>query len=237
MILRVLSTEWLKIRRKWIWLLVVLGPLGAVGLQVVNYGLRYDYLMSLYADDLWLGLTRNVNILMLPSLFIGLAILASLTAGIEHQTNAWKQTLALPVTRSSVFVAKFVLTALLLLVSSSLIVIFTLIFGWLLGLEASPPMTTLLQAAYYPYLAIMPFVALHTGLSTIIANQAVPMTVGIVNLVLATFSLWMPDWMPWIWPHLDNRYDEPLYSVLAGIVTGGLVLLISLVIFVRKDVR
>ncbi|GBF77234.1 hypothetical protein PA598K_05770 [Paenibacillus sp. 598K] len=232
-----LSTEWLKIRRKWIWLLVVLGPLGAVGLQVVNYGLRYDYLMSLYADDLWLGLTRNVNILMLPSLFIGLAILASLTAGIEHQTNAWKQTLALPVTRSSVFVAKFVLTALLLLVSSSLIVIFTLIFGWLLGLEASPPMTTLLQAAYYPYLAIMPFVALHTGLSTIIANQAVPMTVGIVNLVLATFSLWMPDWMPWIWPHLDNRYDEPLYSVLAGIVTGGLVLLISLVIFVRKDVR
>lgn len=235
--LRVLSTEWLKIRRKWIWFLVVLGPLGAVGLQVVNYGLRYDYLMALYADDLWHGLTRNVNIMMLPAMFIGLAILASLTAGIEHQTNAWKQTLALPVSRSAVFLAKFILTAVLLFVSSTLIIIFTIIFGWLLGLEMSPPMTTLLQAAYYPYLAIMPFVALHTGLSTIIANQAVPMTVGIVNLVLATFSLWMPDWMPWIWPHLDNRYDEPLYSVLAGIVTGGLVLLTSLVVFVRKDVR
>ncbi|WP_020618837.1 ABC transporter permease [Paenibacillus daejeonensis] len=235
--LRVLSAEWLKIRRKGIWFLVMLGPLGAVGLQGLNYAIRYDYLMPLYADDPWGRLITNVTMLMLPSMFIGLAILASMNAGIEHQMNAWKQTLALPVKRRDVFLAKFFITSLLLLVSSTLIIAFTLMLGWLLGLEMNPPVVQLLQASYYPYLAIMPFVALQTNLSVLIHNQAVPLTVGILGTVISMFALWLPDWMPWIWPYLENSYGEPLYSVLAGVGTGAVILLIGMLVFNRKDVR
>lgn len=49
----VMASEWLKIRRKGIWLLIALGPLGVVGLQALNFFLRYDYLTKRYADDLW----------------------------------------------------------------------------------------------------------------------------------------------------------------------------------------
>ncbi|MFS0723801.1 ABC transporter permease [Paenibacillus sp. 1P07SE] len=235
--LRVLAAEFLKIRRKWIWFLVLLGPLGAVGLQGINYALRYDYLMPLYADDPWGRLIGNVTGLMLPSMFIGLAILASMNAGIEHQMNAWKQTLALPVSRTHVFLGKFVITALLLLVSSTLIIVFTIILGSLLGHPMKPPLASMLQAAYYPYLAIMPFVALQTWLSTTMHNQALPLTVGILGTVVSMFAYWLPDWMPWRWPLLENQYGDPLYSVLAGVTAGTLILAVGTLEFTRKDVR
>ncbi|GIP38411.1 hypothetical protein J31TS4_16910 [Paenibacillus sp. J31TS4] len=238
MSLRILSAELLKIRRKFIWFLIFLGPIGVVGLQAVNFGLRYDYLVGkVYRDDLWGGLIENVTILMVPTLFIGLAILASMVAGIEHQTNSWKQTLALPVTRTQVFTGKFLLNLLLLLVSTTLVAAGTIVLGIVLGFGTGIPYGVLLKACYYPFLAIVPFIALQNWLSVTFQNQAFPLTVGIAGMVVSMFSIRFGDWFPWKWPYLINAAKEPLYSVACGLAFGLVVLAAGLAHFVRKDVK
>ncbi|WP_274654360.1 ABC transporter permease [Paenibacillus humicola] len=238
MTLRVLSAELLKIRRKMIWFLIFLGPLGVVGLQAVNFGLRYDYLMKIYKADPWGGVFSNVFSLMVPTLFMGLAIITSMTAGIEHQTNAWKMTLALPVTRTQVFTGKFLLNALLLLCSSTLLAAGTAAFGAALGLNMSSlPYVQLLEKAFYPFLAIVPFIALQVWLSVTIQNQAVPLTFGIAGTVFSLFASRFGDAMPYYWPYLVGTADHPLYPVAAGIALGAVLLLAGAVHFARKDVK
>ncbi|MBB6730560.1 ABC transporter permease [Cohnella zeiphila] len=240
MLLRILSAEFLKIRRKWLWVLVVAGPLGVVALQGVNFGLRYDYLVrGKQPGEVWDALIGDVSMLAMPALLMGLAIVASMSAGIEHQMNAWKLTLALPVSKRQVFAGKFVLTALLLLVSSALLVPLSAAFGLTLGLGGgSIPWSDLLTDAFYPYLASMPFIALQAWLSVTMANQAVPLTVGIIGMIVSLFAgARFPDWVPYKWPQLAVSANDPLYAVAAGVAFGIVVFAVGLTEFVRKDVK
>ncbi|MFC5703923.1 ABC transporter permease [Cohnella faecalis] len=238
MILRVLSSEFLKIRKKLIWFLVVLGPFGVVGLQAVNFGLRYEYLVKgQYKDELWSGLIENVSLLMLPAMFIGLAILASMTAGIEHQMNAWKMTLALPVRKTDVFAGKLLLTLALLFVSCSLLIPFTAALGWALGFRMNVPWELMLLNAYVPFVAALPLVALQTWLSVSLHNQALPLTLGIFGTVASMFAERFPDWVPWKWPVMTATPDDRLYALSAGLVLGAVLFLVGMNEFVRKDVK
>lgn len=239
MLIRVMSAEWLKLRRTMIPFLIVLGPVGVASLQAVNFGLRYDYLTKQYASDLWGGLIGNVAMLMVPTLFIGLAVIASMTAGMEHQMNVWKQTLALPVSKTSVFAGKFLFASLLLLGSSVLLALLTVALGASLGFElGGVPYGKLAVAIFYPYLAVMPFIALQVWLSVTMSNQAIPLTVGIAGTVFSMFAgSRFGDWMPYRWPYLQNAADEPLYSAAAGVMLGAAVFAAGLYEFVRKDVK
>ncbi|MBP3039986.1 ABC transporter permease [Bacillaceae bacterium Marseille-Q3522] len=234
---RILASDFIKIRKKMIWFLVFLGPFGVIALEALNFGLRYDYLTDIYKDDLWKGLLENVQEMALPALMLGLTIITSMIANIEHQTNAWKQLIALPISKKAVFTGKFSLAALLLLVSSTFLFIGTIILGIALQFGTDFSIVDLLKISYYPYLAIMPFIALQIWLSVAIKNQAIPLTIGIVGTVLSLYSVVMPDWVPWRWPTLVNDWGGPLYSVLAGVITGLLIFAIGLLDFVKKDVK
>lgn len=233
--LRVLASDLYKIRKKMIWFLVFLGPVGVIALQAVNFGLRYQYLTHIYADDLWGGVINNVLFLSIPALLMGITILASMIANIEHQTHAWKQVLALPISRTNVFTAKFMLTCLLILVSSTLLCIGAAVLGLSLGYGTDIPYGELLSMAYYPFLASMPFVALQVWLSVMIKNQAVPLTIGITAAILSLSGPSVPEWVPFTWPYLANSL--PLYYVSAGLALGSAVYLFGLMKFIRKDVQ
>lgn len=235
--LRVLAADFGKIRKKMIWFLVFLGPLGVVGLQALNFGLRYDYLTRVYANDLWGAVIENVRFLSIPALLMGIVIISSMIATIEHQTSAWKQLLALPISRFSAFTAKFVLTCLLLAVSSTLLGIGTAVLGLSLGYGAAIPYAKLLASAYFPFLASMPFIALQVWLSVMLKNQAIPLTIGITSAILSLFGNQCPDWVPLKWPYVTERWEQPLSFIAAGLATGAAIYWIGLVNFARKDVR
>ncbi|RKN84301.1 ABC transporter permease [Paenibacillus ginsengarvi] len=237
MIWRVLGADFAKIRKKMIWFLIFLGPLGVVALQGLNFALRYDYLTKLYADDLWGGVLYNTRLLAVPTLLMGLAIVISMIATVEHQTNAWKQVLALPVSRLSVYTAKLLLACTLLAASSTMLGAGTIVLGLALGYGADIPFGTILRMIYYPFLAAMPLVALQTWLSVIVKNQAIPLTVGITCAITSMFAAWYPDWMPLKWPYVADTWEKPLLFVAAGVAVGLAVYAAGAANFARKDVQ
>lgn len=234
--IRFLLIDTLKMKKKWVWFLVFLGPAGVVGLEAFNFLLRYDWLTKQYQDDLWGGLIDESRILAVPSLMIGLAIIASILAGIEHQTNSWKQVLSLPVSKCNLFTAKFILLTCLLFISCTCLGIGLISLGAALDFGTKIPLVYLLKTSYYPFLAALPFAALQTWLSIVIKNQAIALTCGIVGTILSLYGVIMPDWVPYKWLFLENSWGKFEYSAAAGVLTGLIVYLIGLLDFYRRDV-
>lgn len=236
MIGKLVMTDFLKIKRKGFWFLTVLGPLGVVALQIVNYGVRKDYLLQQSEDD-WGYYLLNVSSFTPLALVLGIAILTSFMASIENETNAWKQLISLPVSKWSVYLSKFTVLACLLFVSSFLLMLFTAFYGITLDLGETIPYFELFQYSFYPYFAALPNLALQLWLATVSHNQGIPITMGILGVILTYSAYYLPDWMIWKWPYLMNESNEPLMNVMLGVGVGCLLYMIGMLDFARRDVK
>ena len=217
------------------WGLVLLGPIGIFALQAVNYGVRYDWLQT-QTDDDWQQLLHQINIFLTPALLLGIALLASLIASIEHRTNGWKQLLALPVSKWRVYCSKFIVLAFLLLISTSLTYAGTFMFGSYFQWEQEVPHWLIFTNGFYPYVAALPLLTLQLWLSITYKNQGFPLMVGIGGAVISLYAYGAPTWFIWSWPFLTNPWDVPEASVLLGAIVGSIFFLISLFDFTRRDV-
>lgn len=233
---KLLTADFLKIKRKGLWFLTALGPLGVVALQTVNYGIRKDYLLQQSEDD-WGYYLGNVHSFTPLALILGIAILTSFMASIEDETNAWKQLIALPVSRLTVYLSKFTVLTLLLFVSSSLLPVLILAHGLFLDLGENIPYMELIKSSYYPFLASLPVLALQLWIATVSQNQAIPITVGVFGVIFAFSAYKLPDWMIWKWPSLMNEWDEPIINVALGIGVGTLIYIVGMLDFTRRDVK
>ncbi|MGG2071942.1 ABC transporter permease [Lysinibacillus irui] len=236
MIGKLLTADFLKIKRKGLWFLTLLGPLGVVALQMVNYGVRKDYLLQQSEDD-WGYYLLNIHSFTPLAIVLGIAILTSFMASIENETNAWKQLIALPVSKLSVYLSKFTVLALLLFVASTVLMIFTLSYGLFLNLGAPVPYLEVAKFSYFPALAALPILALQLWIASVSHNQGIPITVGIFGVIFAYSSFVLPDWMIWKWPSLMNQWDEPIINVLLGVGIGILLYIVGMIDFARRDVK
>jgi len=227
MIGTLLTSDFLKIKRKGLWFLTALGPIGVVAMQMVNYGVRKDYLLEQSEDD-WGFYLLNVH---------SFTPLAIVLASIEDETNAWKQLIALPVSKLTVYLSKFTILAILLFLSSTILMLMTLAYGVFLDLGDSTPYMEIAKFAYYPYFAALPILALQLWIASVCHNQGIPITVGIFGVIFAYSSFVLPDWMIWKWPSLMNRWDEPVMNVMLGIGIGILLYIIGMIDFARRDVK
>jgi lantibiotic transport system permease protein len=236
MIANLLTSEFLKIRRKGFWLLTFLGPFGVVALQMVNYGVRKDYLLQQSNDD-WGYYLGNVQSFTPLALVLGIAILTSFMASIENETNAWKQLIALPVSKMNVYLSKFTVLVCLMLFSSVLLMVFTFAFGLVLDLGSDVPYLDIVQYSFYPFLASLPVLALQLWVSTVSQNQGIPITVGILGFILTYSAFFLPDWVIWKWPSLMNEANEPVQNVFLGVSVGCLLYVVGMINFTRRDVK
>jgi lantibiotic transport system permease protein len=231
---KALSSDFLKIRGKGLWFLVILAPAGLIAMQALNFGLRYDYLTKIYADNLWGGLLRNISVFVPISLFLGITLVCSLLANVEHGTSSWKQLLALPVTRMTVFAAKFALCLILLTVSCLLLAVGTVILGILLKFGTDFPLGDIARLSVYPLLASFPALGLMLWLCMTFKNQALPITLGVLMGVCSIIPL--PNWVPVKWPMLGYSGTHHELYIGGGLLVGLILLLLGTVHFVRKDV-
>jgi len=236
MIGNLLRADFLKIKRKGLWFLAFLGPFGVIALQMVNYGVRKDYLLN-QSDDDWGYFLEYVHSFTPLALVLGIAILTSFMASIENETNAWKQLISLPVSKMSVYLSKFMVLGSLLFVSSLLLGVFSLGYGILLNLGDQIPYLELLKYSFYPYLAALPVLALQLWISSVSQNQGIPITTGVLGVIFAYSAFILPDWMIWKWPSLMNEWDEPLINVMLGIGVGTLLYIVGMLDFTRRDVK
>ncbi|WP_411747337.1 ABC transporter permease [Psychrobacillus psychrotolerans] len=236
MIGKLLRADFLKIKRKGLWFLSFLGPFGVIALQMVNYGVRKDYLLN-QSDDDWEYFLEYVHSFTPLALVLGIAILTSFMASIENETNAWKQLISLPVSKMSVYLSKFMVLGSLLFVSSLLLGVFSLGYGILLNLGDQIPYLELLKYSFYPYLAALPVLALQLWISSVSQNQGIPITTGVLGVIFAYSAFILPDWMIWKWPSLMNEWDEPLINVMLGIGVGTLLYIVGMLDFTRRDVK
>lgn len=236
MIGKLLRADFLKIKRKGLWFLSFLGPFGVIALQMVNYGVRKDYLLN-QSDDDWGYFLEYVHSFTPLALVLGIAILTSFMASIENETNAWKQLISLPVSKMSVYLSKFMVLGSLLFVSSLLLGVFSLGYGILLNLGDQIPYLELLKYSFYPYFAALPVLALQLWISSVSQNQGIPITTGVLGVIFAYSAFILPDWMIWKWPSLMNEWDEPLINVMLGIGVGTLLYIVGMLDFTRRDVK
>ncbi|MBU8880175.1 ABC transporter permease [Bacillus sp. FJAT-29790] len=236
MIGRLLSADFLKMKRKGFWFLTFLGPFGVVALQMVNYGVRKDYLLQQSEDD-WGYYLLNVSSFTPLALVLGIAILTSFMASVENETNAWKQLISLPVSKMSVYLSKFTVLTCLLFVSSLLLMVFSLAYGVFLNLGEEIPYLELLKYSFYPYFAALPILALQLWIATVSQNQGIPITTGILGVIFTYSAFALPDWMIWKWPLLMNEWNEPIINVMLGIGAGILLYIVGMVDFTRRDVK
>lgn len=234
---RLFQAEFLKIKRKWVWFLIALGPIGVVGLQALNFTLRYDWLTKQYADDLWGGLLGSVGALAFSAIVLGMAIITSILANIEHAQGSWKQLLATPIRKSRLFLTKFTVGWLLLLISCVLLMIGTIILGLALGFGADIPWHKLLITSFYPYFAALPILALQIWLAIVFKNQGVALTIGIIILVFSMYGGALPNWFPLTWPTLQAYGSAPIINVWLGIGLALVLLIFGTIDFVRRDVH
>lgn len=238
MMLRALSADFLKIRRKGIWLLVVIAPLGLIAMQALNYGLRYDFMMRTYAGNLWHGLIIDNIFPFVPmSLFLGATLISSLISGIEHQLSSWKQLLALPISKTAVFGAKYALSVLLLAVACLLLPLAAVALGFALGFPGGLPYKELATVGFWPFIASLPLLAIQLWLSLTFRNQSFPVFLGIAVALGSLFTSNLGQYFPLNWPKLSFSDPHPALYLGAGIIVGLFIMLLALLHLSRKDVE
>ncbi|ETT33573.1 ABC transporter permease [Paenibacillus sp. FSL R5-0623] len=234
---RALSSDWLKIRGKGIWFLVFLAPLGLTAMQALNFGLRLDYLKEQYADNLWGGLLGNVVVFVPLSLMLGATILSSMIANVEHEQGSWKQLLAMPIPRPAVYLAKFLLACVLLVISCLLLTAGIVGLGLILGFHASEiPWTHAIKLGLLPLAGALPVLSLELWLTMVNKNQALPVTLGIVLAITGMFSLSISPIFPLAWAQMAWNGPNPYLYAGMGAGLGLLILLLGMMHFSRKDV-
>ncbi|MDY8025014.1 ABC transporter permease [Paenibacillus polymyxa] len=237
MMLRALTADLLKARRKGIWFLVFLGPLGLVAMQGLNFGLRYDYLIPRYKGRLWEGLMDNIAIFVPLALVLGATMVASMLANVEHSSNSWKQLLALPISKFSVYMAKLMLAIGMLCVSCLLLTVGTWALGMMLGFGGEPaPVGELLRLGFWPLGGTLPMLVLLLWLTVTFHNQALPVTLGITLGIGSLFASQLSEWFPLAWPQFAWVAPQAWMFASVGCGTGMLLSLLTAAHFSRKDV-
>lgn len=242
--LRIMSAEHLKMAGFRTWLLILLSPLIALPIGALS-DMREDGAAVTW--QVLLSTMSTVHALLFLPVLSGL--FAALICRSEHSDGGWKQLLALPVTRTSVFLAKYTMIMVLLAVVQLLLLGAILGIGWLRGAEGGVPWTLLLSSMFGGWFACLPLAALQLAVSQGWSSFGAPLALNVCftipNMLVVNSSTYGP-YYPWAQPLLAmNPYGDdqfgafnlPLESLML-VVAGSLVLFLAagLISFRRKAV-
>lgn len=226
----VLRSEWIKWRKSpIIWLIFVSPALcSLIGLLDSENG----------GGNQWDELLRMMGImhaLLLMPLLTG--VFAASVCRLEHAGGGWKQLLSLPVSRSSVFIAKFVSVMLLLLATQAVFLGALLLVGTIKGFTDPLHWSGLLFSLIGSWLACMPLAALQMGVSVAWASFAAPLAINAIftipNIIIANSERFAP-YYPWDHPVLillSQQLDDGPDAFHLPMTTLYMVISVSFILF------
>lgn len=218
MISDVFSSEILKIRRLKLWIVIILGASISVTLAFNNFFNNYDIFMQ-PGDNPWIEAWTQIAIFMGPFILpILVGIFTVLIFRSEHIGGGWKQILALPISRTKVYISKFLLVAVLMGITQFVVLVLFLFFGFIKGIKADIPLMNLIIFSFRGWLASLPLISIQLIPSLHWDNFGVPLGINIIFTLPSLFvaNSKLGQFYPWTQPLLAmSPMDEtPITSML-----------------------
>lgn len=240
--LNLLSAERLKMTKSFLWLLVPASPVLAALIGLLLDRQRTDWNILLGAMSLFHAM------LFLPVLT---GLFSSFICRYEHTQGGWKSLLALPVSRTAVFLAKFLIVIILLAITQILLLGALLLVGGIRHIGGSIPWELLAQTLLGGWIACFPLAALQMFASLGWASFAAPLVLNIIftvpNLLIVNSATYGP-YYPWAQPFLAmvpkgtlgysyGAFNLPFESLMITVL-GSFVLFFAagLIYFNRKEI-
>ena len=229
------QVELIKLRRTLAFWMMLVAPLAVVGLTAL-FNIRLDADASGAGSDAWAVMVRDTLgfwvVLMLP-LFVALE--SALTAQLEHSQKMWKHLFALPAPRWTVYVAKLVVTIIIVGASTAVLMLGILVSGGLLQILSvrpdfqwsapNPSWDVAIRTAVLVFVLSWSMIALQTYISVRWSSFTVALGIGSLGTIV-TFVFVRSDTLaqviPWLLPFnaLEPYIKQP--------TTLGFPLLVSL---------
>jgi lantibiotic transport system permease protein len=245
---RATSAELLKIKRTLALWLAFITPLAIVGLLFVATLMGQGEAAPGF--NAWDDFTQLIftfwSLLMLP-LFITLE--TALLSELESTEKHWKHLFALPIPRAVLYLAKLVVGAGLIALSTMVLWGGILLAGtslrWLkpgTGFDFSLPWVETLQTALLTYLAAWLILALHTWISlrwrSFTGSIGLGMIATVIGLFLTVSSQTWASFYPWALPFMamGNNVRIVLQVLMLGITGGAVVTIAGCWDMIRQDV-
>lgn len=174
---------------------------------------------SIAALDEWQS-AYQVAVMQYAWLFYPLlaGVFAALLCRVEHAGGGWKQTFSLPVQRSRVYLAKYLLLAALLAATS---VVFALGFvglGLLRGFTDAIPWAVIARSVAAGWVAVLPLAAMQLWVSSRWRSFGAALALNVCFTLPAIFAAQSSEFGPWY------PWAQPLLAMLpdrAEISAGG----------------
>lgn len=211
-LMHALGSEALKMKRTLAFWMVLVAPLVvSVLIFLLHYMRSGDNQRPSAPGGGWMKLSLEImglwSVLMLP-LFITLE--AALLGGLEHAEKQWKHLFALPAPRWSIYTAKLIVCASLILLSNLVLCIGVVAVGLSLerlvprlGISGSIPFVEILEIAAKTWLASWLIIALHTWVSLRWRSFTVAVGFGMAATVASFIVSQSEQWgkfYPWSLP-------------------------------------
>ncbi len=193
MIIKLLKAEGMKLRRSPVWLAFIIMPIVPAFLGTANYVYQRAILTKEWLS-LWTQHTLFTDYFFLP---IMLGIYCAYLARLENAGNNLNKLFSLPVKRTSIFFAKLITAASMLLLSLIWICILFVLSGYTAGLT-DPPWLSIAQWCVFGTLGGMVIVAIQLLLSMNIKSFALPIAIafagglsGLAGLAKSLGHIWV----------------------------------------------
>ena len=232
---RIASSELLKLRRTLALRLAVVAPLTIVLLQFGVYLARGEEMSPRGANPL-IGYAQSILTLWTIVLFpFYAALVAALLAEIENRGGNWQRLLSLPVPRPSIYAAKWVSGALLLLVSSLCLTLMVgasaAVLRWTRPAwhSSSIPVVKMLVGSGLSWCAIALLFSIQMWVSLRWKSFMIGLGVSIVGIVINIIVLprgvfFADSFYPWALPAIEIAPISPFRKVgLFWGLGGGIV--------------
>jgi len=198
--------------------------------------------------------------LLLPMLIVFIAYSVN---NIEHKADTWKTLFSLPISKLSVYTAKYVYALFLIFLCLALFVIFTIGFGNLLGM-LKPELkfrdyhmeSTLAQIYLKLFLSSLGILSIQFLLSLLMRDFIKPMGIGFVGtitgVILATTGWQYAYWFPYAHPMLTLTAASPprgkgpvqpmvvdffTHEIYVSLVIAAVVFIAGYFIVLKKSVK
>lgn len=237
---RIFITEWKKLRTSSIWIPVLVAPVLTflMGVMISRRGGNMHSWLSIYSAT-----TFVYAILFLPML---VGILASLCCRSEHLSGGWKQYLALPVNRSSVYIIKLVYVLLFLAFAQILVLMGILLNGFMLfHIQSAIPWGEFTKDFIGGWIAAIPLAALQLWVATWWKSFGAPFALNIIltipGVAVAHSHTYGPIY-PWTQPMLamlnmnhGNLLNVTTETLLTIVISGIVFVTVGLLHFTKRD--